>query len=287
MPFIIIKDQVEAGNVDGIVSERVSNSMMPVGNSRFQENKYSDSHRYELLLLTRHNDTTNDEELYTYYQKMLLEAKTLELEKLLIFPQAYSVEMAKKAIKEFLQDNELMIYMVCREPISEKPKNANLELSKYLEQHYSPPIYRPISIDYGPTNAPCMTQASIPTKSISLSDALNQMDESFSEMLLRFIDESGMSDAECYKKANIDRKLFSKIRGDRFYRPSKITVLSFAIALELSLDETNDMLKSAGYALSHSNKFDVIIEFFISQGNYDVYEINEALFEYDQALLGV
>ena len=227
------------------------------------------------------------------------------------YPKDQALRIAINTISEFLLENDMTVYIVIFDKkayqISEKLFSDIAEYidDNYVDEHtddYSERLRRlnaihkkeliceasvceesDEEIDMLMTVAP-MAVAS--KKAKSLDDALGQIDESFSEMLLRKIDESGMTDAECYKKANIDRKLFSKIRSDKLYKPSKPTAIAFAIALELSLDETKDMLMKAGFALSHSNKFDIIIEYFIENENYNVFEINEALFAFDQSLLG-
>ena len=136
------------------------------------------------------------------------------------------------------------------------------------------------SISFEADTAECLSMPE------DLKSFVRQIDEGFRDMLLRKIDERKMTDAECYKKANIDRKLFNKIKNVPDYRPGKSTVLAFAVALELPLEETREMLMKAGFSLSHSSRFDLIVEYFILHGNYDIYVINEALFEFDQKLLG-
>ena len=120
----------------------------------------------------------------------------------------------------------------------------------------------------------------------SLSDRMTHLGDTFQERLLHLIDEQDLTDPEVYKKANLDRKLFSKIRSNAGYRPSKNTVLALAIALELDLGETKDLLARAGFAFSPSSKFDLIVQYCFEKRIYDIYEVNALLFQYDQPLLG-
>ena len=220
------------------------------------------------------------------------------------YPKDQALKVAIDVISEFLLENEMTVYIVIFDKavykISEKLFS---DIAEYVDDNYVDE-HTDYSRERMRMNAPmasmaprkrrkkseddiletCDCKAMLPED--DLDAKLKQIDESFSQMLLRMIDEKGMTDAECYKKANIDRKLFSKIRGDVNYKPSKPTALAFAISLGLSLAETEDMLRKAGFALSHSNKFDIIIEYFISKGNYNIFEINEALFAFDQSLLG-
>ena len=124
------------------------------------------------------------------------------------------------------------------------------------------------------------------SKERTLQDLIDESDATFSESLLHIIDSKGLKDPDVYKRANIDRKLFSKIRNNPQYQPRKETALAFAIALELNLDETKDFIGRAGFALTHSSKRDIIIEYFIEKKDYDIFTINETLFAFDQPLLG-
>ena len=209
------------------------------------------------------------------------------------YPKEQALKVAIDTISGFLLDNDMTVYIVIFDRKAYQISGKLFaDIAAYIDDRYVDEhtdsrfdrLSRLRSLEAGECG--CAPAAPMAAKSLSLDEALGQIDESFSEMLLRKIDEKGMTDAQCYKKANIDRKLFSKIRTDKSYKPSKPTVIAFAIALELPLGEMKDMLMKAGFALSHSNKFDIIVEYFIEHGNYNVFEINEALFAFDQSLIG-
>ena len=209
------------------------------------------------------------------------------------YPKDQALKVAIDVISDFLLENDMTVYIVIFDKAAYKiSEKLFSDIAEYIDDNYVDEYtdYRRESMRMNAPMQAVMADEICECKALftenDLDSKLKQIDESFSQMLLRKIDEKGMTDAECYKKANIDRKLFSKIRSDVHYKPSKPTAIAFAISLELTLSETEDMLKKAGFALSHSNKFDIIIEYFISKGNYNIFEINEALFAFDQSLLG-
>jgi hypothetical protein len=217
------------------------------------------------------------------------------------YPKEEALRVAKKAIQDFLQDYEMLVYLVIFDrrsfPINEKLRQA---IDDYIADNF---LEEDVVLDdvVATVNAPMISEDMLfeevydvhdradaypLEQSRSLQDAVDALDESFTDRLLRLIDESGKSDPEVYKGANMDRKLFSKIRKGNGYQPSKSTAIALAVSLELNLDDTLDLLKTAGYTLSQSNYFDVIVNFFIENEVYDIFVINEALFAYEQKLLG-
>ncbi len=213
------------------------------------------------------------------------------------FPKDRALRIATSTISEFLLNHDLMVYLVVYDKKSyQLSKRLFTAILEYIDDNYIEDEPRLLqssrAIEYL-KNEEELDLFDIKEearyserKARSLEDLVDHLDDTFSQMLLRLIDEKGMTDVDTYKRANVDRKLFSKIRNDDDYQPNKRTALAFAIALELNLDETKDLLLSAGYALSRSNMFDVIIEYFIEKQNYNIFEINEALFEFDQKILG-
>jgi O-acetyl-ADP-ribose deacetylase (regulator of RNase III) len=203
------------------------------------------------------------------------------------YPEAEVLQVASTVIAEFLRDHELDVTLVVFDKAAFEPGKELLDqVESYLDHHYTAP-FESKYIQRLEQKGEALAEArelSAPAKTID--EIIGDLDEPFSDLLLDLIDSKGMTDVEVYKGANLDRKLFSKIRTQPGYRPSKRTVLSLAIALKLSLEETDELLKRAGFALSHAVKSDVIVEYFIINHRYDIYEINELLFEYDQPLLG-
>ena len=234
------------------------------------------------------------------------------------FPKPLALQIAVREISSFLLENEMQVYLVVfgKEAFALSEKLFK-SVSSYIDENY---IRSKTLDEYGPENTyaarlerrrirerlkqnnrihedmypsqaleecldmPAMAPA--PMDADDWGQLMKSLDAGFSETLLKLIDRTGKKDSEIYKKANVDRKLFSKIRNNMDYKPSKTTALAFAFALELDIDETKDFIGRAGFALSHSSKFDVIVEYFLVNRNYNVFELNEVLFAFDQPLIG-
>lgn len=211
------------------------------------------------------------------------------------YPKDEALQVATTAITKFIGENDIDVYLAVFDKTAFQVSEELMgEVASYIDEHYidAHDFRRRKLLDVEKesileANAPVFGAMSDAMESMeSLEELVDNLDEPFSDTLLKLIDAKGKTDVEVYKKANIDRKLFSKIRSIKGYTPKKPTIIALAIALELSLDETDDLLERAGYALSHASKFDVIVEYFIVSGKYNIFDINEVLFKYDQPLLG-
>ena len=219
------------------------------------------------------------------------------------YPKEQVLKFAVQVITEFLFQHELMVYLCVFDRKSyEFSQKLFAEIQEFIDDEYVEECEEDFlegydlclseGVDFDACEKlvcksmlPCETPSSVANK--TLHEYMKAMDKSFAFKLFDLIDERGMTDVECYKKANVDKKTFSKIKcNPDTYRPSKQTAVAFAIALKLNLNETQDLLASAGLTLSRSFKFDKIIRYFIQKEIYDIFEINEALFEFDQVLLG-
>ena len=218
------------------------------------------------------------------------------------YPKDQVLKFAIQTITEFLFDHELTVYLCVFDKesysFSQKLFSDIQEFinDEYVDEHdedfyeaFDGSVEERLISKCCEAPAPMIAKSEMPRSSAagkSLCEYMKQMDKSFQEMLFDLIDESGMTDVECYKKANVDKRTFSKIKSNKNYKPSKQTVIAFAISLQLDINTTQELLATAGFTLSRSKVFDKIIRYFIHNGNYDIFEINEALFEFDQTLLG-
>lgn len=212
------------------------------------------------------------------------------------FPKDKALQTAIAAFSAFLTQHDMQIYLVVFDRTAYRLSEQLFQsVASYIDQHYVDACekeafrYERQTLrgrampDMAVCEACC---APAPAKSASLEDFLKQADAGFSETLLKLIDKIGKKDSDIYKKANVSKQHFSKIRNNPAYKPTKATALAFAIALELDLAQTRDLIGRAGYALTASSKFDLILQFFIEQKNYNIVQINCTLYEFDQPLLG-
>jgi O-acetyl-ADP-ribose deacetylase len=211
------------------------------------------------------------------------------------FPKEQAFMIANEVCQHFLADHELHIYLVLfDEQTLTKINQHTAEIQKYIDENYVQEIKeKPFNkgrfelLRQEEENRYVYAEEVTQLRSSQLSEAiqLDRLEDTFTEKLFSLIDEKNLSDVDVYKKANLSRKHFSKIRSNIHYQPSKHTAIALAISLELTIHETLDLLKCAGYTLSNSKKFDVIIQHFIERRNYSIFEINEALFDFGEPIL--
>lgn len=319
MPFLMVRDDITKIFVDVIVK--------PVDEEKLGEAVVTEAidlpARYIIHVVNPirlGGQSGEDELLYKTYMQALILAKQQRLESIAFpllssgndnFPKDRALRIAVNAISDFLIEDEILVYLVIYDDnVFTLSKELFNSITEYINDHYIETNDVKINENRANLKYAQETRISLNNKSKSflqesvetaitratsnnytlsrgLDYLIDNIGETFSTMLLRLIDERGLKDSYVYKKANIDRRLFSKIRNNINYEPSKKTVLAFAIALELSLAETNELLMRAGYALSNCSKFDIIVCYFIENEQYDIYVINEMLFAYRQPLLGV
>lgn len=209
------------------------------------------------------------------------------------FPRDKALRIAVNMVSEFLLENEMQIFIVVYDKESYKfSKKLFDEVQEYIDDNYIDEEGGPIRrVRFSSIYADAVSDSSPASNcqeiGSDLEQMLSEMDDPFSLTLLKLIDIKQMSDVECYKRANVSKQTWYKIMNDKDYKPSKNTVIAFAISLKLTIEQARQLLATVGFTLSRSSKFDIIIEYFISNGKYDIFEINETLFAFDLNGLGV
>lgn len=297
-PFIgsEIDAQINLADGSALFEERIDKGLIPIGQAVITKG-YQLKAKYVIHTAgPRYIDGTQKEEkfLYQTYINCLELAKSNNIQSIafpnissgnLGFPKELALEIAIKAIKSFLETNEIEVYLALYETKKiSLPKELYLPVFRYIKR------YRYLEDDsdfkYSAHNYRMNAMYDSISSERSLSDVVDEIDETFTEKLFRFIKEKNMLDTEVYKRANMTRQHFSKIRSDNDYQPKKETVIGLAIALKLNVDETEDLLNAAGFTLSLSRKFDLIIRYHIEHHIYDIDDINLILYSFDQKIIG-